>query len=272
VATQHGVEERLLISTNKKTGDSLIISHQNLAKESEQQTRLILVFGRQAFALAAFCERLGGAFPSHNVVSASVRNMLLPNAASQIDLVVVTTTAASHPEDMEKLFEFLQDTKPQPPLAMFGDIGFRTRDTISGHCNLKGIFPDQTSDKVVVAGLRFILDGGAYFPDEIVSVPEKSSIEMCAAISQSATIASSIDKHDALPETLEFTSREQSVLDALSKGHTNKAIARDLNIAENTIKVHVRGILRKLQVSNRTEAVVIAQRLHLTTDHALVNH
>jgi DNA-binding NarL/FixJ family response regulator len=272
VATQHGVEEQLLISTNKKTGDSLIISHQNLAKESEQQTRLILVFGRQAFALAAFCERLGGAFPSHNVVSASVRNMPLPNAATHIDLVIVTTTAASHPEDLEMLFAFLRETNPQPPLAMFGDIGFRTRNAIAGRCNFKGIFPDQTSVNVVVAGLRFILEGGEYFPDEIVSVPESSSIEMSAAMSQSAIIANPIDKHNAPPETLEFTSREQAVLDALSKGHSNKAIARDLNIAENTIKVHVRGILRKLQVSNRTEAVVLARRLQLTSDHALFNH
>jgi hypothetical protein len=157
---QCSVEEQVLISTNKKIGGSLSTSHLDFAADGEQQPRLILVFGRQAFALGAFCERLSGAFPCHNVVSASVRNMLLPNAATQIDLVIVTTTAASHPEDLELLFAFLQDTKPQPPLVMFGDIGFRTRDAIAGHCNFKGIFPDQTSDKVVVAGLRFILEGG----------------------------------------------------------------------------------------------------------------
>ena len=67
--------------------------------------------------------------------------------------------------------------------------------------------------------------------------------------------------------TLAFTCREQAVLEALSKGLSNKAIARDLNVAENTVKVHVRGILRKLNVSNRTEAVVSAQRLQLTSLH-----
>jgi DNA-binding NarL/FixJ family response regulator len=260
-----------LISTNKKIGDSLSISHQKLAKDGDQQTRLILVFGRQAFALAAFCERLGGAFPSHNVVSASVRNMLLPNTATHIDLVIVTTTAASHPEDMEMLFAFLRDTKPQPPLAMFGDIGFRTRDAIAGHCNFKGIFPDQTSVKVVVAGLRFILEGGEYFPDEIATQPEILNADIGATAPQFSSTANPAERQTAPKDSLEFTAREQAVLHALSRGHSNKAIARDLNVAENTIKVHVRGILRKLQVSNRTEAVILAQRRQLISVSAFVS-
>jgi DNA-binding CsgD family transcriptional regulator len=253
-----------LNSTSNKIGQLSANSNENLSQVGDQQARLILVFGRQAFALAAFCDRLSGAFPSHNVVSASVLNMLQANAAGRIDLVVVTTTAASHPEDMKILLAYLQDTDPRPPLAMFGDIGFRTRDAVSGHCNLKGIFPDQTSDKVVVAGLRFILEGGEYFPAEMASQPELPNV--CAGP------AALGDRQMASAESLEFTSREQAVLDALSKGHSNKAIARDLNVAENTIKVHVRGILRKLQVSNRTEAVVLAQRLQLTSVHLAVNH
>jgi DNA-binding NarL/FixJ family response regulator len=261
-----------LNSNNKKFVGSLTISHQNLEQDRDQQPRIILIVGRQAFALAAFCDRLGGAFPSQNVLSSSVRNLLLPNAAMRIDLVVVTTTAASHPEDMEILLAFLRDTNPQPPLAVFGDIGFRIRDSISGHCNFKGIFPDQTSDKIVVAGLRFILDGGEYFPDEIVSATKTSNDTGDASLSQPLTISTVGDKLLAKIESMGFTSREQAVLNALSKGHSNKAIARDLNVAENTIKVHVRGILRKLRVSNRTEAVILAHRLHLTSNPAVINH
>jgi two-component system, NarL family, nitrate/nitrite response regulator NarL len=55
-----------------------------------------------------------------------------------------------------------------------------------------------------------------------------------------------------------LTAREQEVLGSLSRGHSNKEIARDLNMSAATVKVHLKGVLRKLQVRNRTEAAVWA--------------
>lgn len=55
-----------------------------------------------------------------------------------------------------------------------------------------------------------------------------------------------------------LTNREQEILRELSTGKTNKEIARGLFISERTVKFHVSSILRKLGVSNRTEAVKTA--------------
>jgi DNA-binding NarL/FixJ family response regulator len=58
-----------------------------------------------------------------------------------------------------------------------------------------------------------------------------------------------------------LTAREQQVAQLLAGGLTNKEIAQRLEITEHTVKFHLNGILRKLGVSTRTEAVVQAARL-----------
>jgi DNA-binding NarL/FixJ family response regulator len=54
--------------------------------------------------------------------------------------------------------------------------------------------------------------------------------------------------------------RELEVLSLMAAGKRNKEIASDLSIAEDTVKMHVRNILSKLQVNDRTEAVTVALR------------
>ncbi len=54
--------------------------------------------------------------------------------------------------------------------------------------------------------------------------------------------------------------RELEVLSLMAAGKRNKEIAGELSIAEDTVKMHVRNILSKLQVNDRTEAVTIALR------------
>ena len=61
---------------------------------------------------------------------------------------------------------------------------------------------------------------------------------------------------DHLLSTL--TPREMEILGYLAAGHSNKVIARHLDLAESTIKVHVQNILRKLNLSSRVQAAVYA--------------
>jgi len=61
-----------------------------------------------------------------------------------------------------------------------------------------------------------------------------------------------------------LTARELDVLRHLTRGQSNRAIAADLGISENTVKNHVRSILEKLQAKSRAEAVVIGLRQGLT--------
>ena|SRR5262249_29761295 len=53
-----------------------------------------------------------------------------------------------------------------------------------------------------------------------------------------------------------LTARQRAVLELLSRGDTNKVIARRLGMTEGTVKVHVRQIMRKLGVTNRTQVAV----------------
>ena len=54
--------------------------------------------------------------------------------------------------------------------------------------------------------------------------------------------------------------RERDVVFLAIKGFTNKAIARELNITEGTVKVHVKHIMEKLGANDRTQAITIAVR------------
>jgi two-component system, NarL family, response regulator LiaR len=69
-----------------------------------------------------------------------------------------------------------------------------------------------------------------------------------------------------MPEMKEtLTVREKEVLHLLAQGRSNKEIARDLQVVEDTVKVHVKHILTKLGVQSRTQAVLCAIRLGLVS-------
>ena len=59
----------------------------------------------------------------------------------------------------------------------------------------------------------------------------------------------------------DFTPRQADVLKLLLQGKSNKVIARELDMQECTVKVHVRQIMKKLNAANRTEAVINAAKL-----------
>src|SRR5262245_20504123 len=56
-----------------------------------------------------------------------------------------------------------------------------------------------------------------------------------------------------------LSKREAQILDSLMKGHANKVIARTCDITEATVKVHMKSILRKIRVNNRTQAAIWAK-------------
>jgi NarL family two-component system response regulator LiaR len=70
---------------------------------------------------------------------------------------------------------------------------------------------------------------------------------------------------DAASTTLHnmLTSRELEVLELLAQGNTNQDIAEDLRISRATVKVHVQHIIAKLEVSDRTQAIVRAFKMGL---------
>ena len=105
---------------------------------------------------------------------------------------------------------------------------------------LKDMEPEQLVD-----ALAAVVEG------ETVVAPEMTSV--LAKVVKGGTVESGRpDRFSSL------TPREFEILRHLSEGQSNKEIARDLGITDGTVKLHVRSILRKLEVRSRVEAAVIA--------------
>ncbi len=67
-------------------------------------------------------------------------------------------------------------------------------------------------------------------------------------------------------QAVKLTPRESQIIVMLAQGESNKSIARTLDLAESTVKIHVQGILRKLKISSRVQAAVYA------VEHGLMPH
>ncbi|MGK7893515.1 MAG: response regulator [Xenococcus sp. (in: cyanobacteria)] len=74
-------------------------------------------------------------------------------------------------------------------------------------------------------------------------------------------LASHSETSETMPlELRELTSREQEVLQLIAKGYNNREIAAALYIAERTVKNHVNSILRRLNLRDRTQAAILANK------------
>ena len=109
------------------------------------------------------------------------------------------------------------------------------------------------SSEALCESLRLVCAGEKVFPSDLASlIPELS--EICNSHHSLAS---------AEPPT-DLSLRETEILQALTNGESNKVIARNLDIAEATVKVHVKRILRKAHVSNRTQAALWAVSMGIT--------
>ena len=76
------------------------------------------------------------------------------------------------------------------------------------------------------------------------------------AIEPAATETGVIEPAATETETAALSSRETEILRYLSSGLPNKMIARELNVAETTVKAHIKMILKKTKAGNRTQAAI----------------
>lgn len=105
----------------------------------------------------------------------------------------------------------------------------------------------RISRDALCESLRLVCTGEKVFPSELASLfPELTAVSGDAKISFSTS------------ECKDLSSREAQILQCLTNGQSNKLIARNLDIAEATVKVHVKRILRKVHVANRTQAALWA--------------
>ena len=118
-----------------------------------------------------------------------------------------------------------------------------------------GFIPKSSPNQVMLSALRLVLSGGQYLPPQVLA----PSLALDPS-GEGANIRSKVARSTA---DLGLTERQQQVLAVLMQGKSNKHICRELGVAERTVKIHVSAILRALNVTNRTQAVIAVKRLGL---------
>jgi two-component system nitrate/nitrite response regulator NarL len=127
------------------------------------------------------------------------------------------------------------------------------------------------SDEDMAAALRAGAQGyllKSMEPSDVVDAIHRAAEgETIVASQMTAKLVNLLDakKHGSKSSLLtRLTQRETQILAYLAKGESNKAIARDLGISHDTVKLHVRNILAKLNLTSRVEAAVFAVEQRLT--------
>lgn len=124
----------------------------------------------------------------------------------------------------------------------------------------------STEDRDLIAAVRA---GAAGYllkdlePDELIDSLSKILAGECViAPEMTGVLARAVQGEEPITDSdtrfAELTPREMEILCHLAEGQSNKVIARELGISNGTVKLHVRAILRKLQVRSRVEAAVLA--------------
>src|SRR5207302_2537446 len=109
----------------------------------------------------------------------------------------------------------------------------------------RGFLPASLSLKVMMGALDLVLAGGIYVPSSLIE----------AAPSRPAPSSGPSSLADA---SNELTRRQRDVLGLISQGKSNKLIADALTMSESTVKAHVKQIIKRLRVANRTQAALLA--------------
>lgn len=101
-----------------------------------------------------------------------------------------------------------------------------------------GFLPKTMAAKSLVNAVRFMAAGEQYAPLNFITEREEAQVH---------------------PLSEKLSEREQQVLEGLGRGLSNKEIARELELKEVTVKLHVKTLCRKLDARNRTHAAMIGR-------------
>ncbi len=162
--------------------------------------------------------------------------MRLVDADRGIDLAIIDINmpGAGGLEGVRKL----RQTHPELPIAVCSaaEDAALIRDLIE--MGVAAFIPKSDSTEIILHAVKLVLAGGTYVPTRMLA------------------------GNGNAPQALsQLTPRQRDVLRLLAEGKSNKLIARELDLTESTVKVHLLAVFRLLGAHNRTEAVMIAQRM-----------
>ncbi|NEV00167.1 LuxR C-terminal-related transcriptional regulator [Bradyrhizobium uaiense] len=140
-------------------------------------------------------------------------------------------------------------------IAVVADHYRRSELTAAIRAGATGYFIDVMNCDAFIKSIELVMMGGTVFPTDFLTsaldVETRDADGAPALVDDSRGTA---DGESRLAQQL--SPREISILQCLIEGDSNKCIARKINIAEATVKVHIKAILRKIRVQNRTQAAI----------------
>ena len=136
----------------------------------------------------------------------------------------------------------LKENNPDTPIVVLSAVTEPENVLQAVDIGASGFIPKTSSSKIILSALHLILAGGLYLPSELLSLQNKPEDSAVKGI---------------------LTPRQLDVLRLMGQGKPNKIIARELDLSEGTVKLHVTAILKALNVINRTGAVIAGRNLGL---------
>jgi two-component system nitrate/nitrite response regulator NarL len=149
---------------------------------------------------------------------------------------------------------FVRAHYPDARIAVVSD-HYRPDELVSAYrAGASGYFVNVNSCDAFIKSIELVTMGEAVFPPAFLSFALDSILEREAAPTEEVERGIVLAAEE--PAAPHLSPREKAILSCLIEGNSNKSIARKIDIAEATVKVHVKAILRKIRVQNRTQAAI----------------
>lgn len=219
---------------------------------------VLLLLERRELARKALGLWLRRAQRSFAVVEDSPERLTCPSVIGPpVHLIVVSIGCGV--TDLETLNQKIQACFRDVPTLLLMEANSVDLAAEALHAGFRGAISMSMDERVVLAALRLVGVGGTSFPSELFRPGLAPSSSIAPIETSSAAV--SLPETEALsdPRLALLTRREKEVVARLTVGDCNKRIARALNISEHTVKVHIRHILAKLELANRTQIAVLGQ-------------
>lgn len=128
-----------------------------------------------------------------------------------------------------------------------------------------GFVPKRASNETLFEALRMVMSGGIFVPPMTMGSERNAHPDLVGAapagLGDVRHGANEAFQTQPALEALGLTPRQRDVLALLLKGQPNKLIARELGLSVETVKDHVAAVLRALNVSSRTQAVLAVSQM-----------
>lgn len=147
------------------------------------------------------------------------------------------------------LMDGLEELSPKPRVVVLTE-GFCLASLTAALCvGIDGYLLKNMSPTAFEQSLNLVLTGEKVFPTDLAHL-----------LVNNRFVAKSNGNGAGKSNGGSLSERESEILSYLVNGHSNKSIANALNLTEGTVKVHLKTILKKIHVSNRTQAAIWALR------------